>query len=65
VEVALPAGSELRTAIDAGDGSERLAGERWALQERLDASYTISFEALAEAVAAMHAAETAALAAQV
>lgn len=65
VEVALPAGSKLRAAIDADDGSERLAGERWALQERLDASYAVSFEALAEAVAGMHAAETAALATQV
>ena len=68
VDVALPAGSELRAAIDAAiahGGGERLDRERWALQEHLDASYAVPFEALAEAVSAMHAAETAALATQV
>ena len=59
VDVAVPPGGELRRALESG-GDE----ERWALQARLDASYEVSFEALADAVGAIHEAETAAVDAQ-
>jgi hypothetical protein len=58
-------------AVARGDAAAveaaRLAGERWALQERLDADFPADpgalFGRLHDAVAAIHAAETAALAA--
>ena len=59
VDVALPPGSELRVAIESGRDEER-----WALQARLDATYEVSFESLADAVTGIHAAETAAVEAQ-
>ena len=76
-DVALAPGDELRELIDAssaaiarGDGAReeaaRLAGERWALQARRDEPRPApGFGALAQAVAAVHDAEAAAVEAQV